>query len=957
MSVIHDFSKATTLQTLKTDIEAQLSINKEEKLHVAGLPFTDWRLVQPEFDLATLKFQGRHESSLNIAIRAGQAKLGELLNSSEMLSLLGALNPAHDTEYTCDSHKNFTAIIDGTSMCLDDRLKEDEILSRHLDELSEYAVRAGGYISSSDNINMEQWLRFYGYPLPTSLEQLSNLMHFFRRERATLSGREGVLDILKNPEHHPTALSSNQRSQILALKYSTTGTAGQMLDTLCANLGTNVDGLRSDPHRYLTALMSHEISQLWANGYLRDLQWYGSDSGQSSSPEDLQQLLMAAIALNIDPSIGLVESKGRVFDHPLYHPDHAEHHPAKVLLNLETYLVTSKGLPAGSAPLAAYILASDAAPELVVKSIPQEMTLGSPAWVVHSHNVAKIEAIAPGSTREMTYGQVQAYFDLEAFDTQLEELFGLSIIQHILNWGAVNNLIPFSAEGEYTGDDFRCAESHFQRYTEALEQCSDALHTPLPTRHEVALAELQRANPGAGAALTEKNISFPGLDEKTSVHELFVSGDAHAAAPGSLRSAQELYKEAFDEYFPNLQRATTIALTVALSQMAEKDRLRLEFGTLSFYTVRRKFSDHATRETQRLRDKHRGRYGVIICAELNSKRYYYELFTLRAECKPRHDLRDVFLKTAIEYFDPTEYADKDQMQNQTQAMLWPLDIDAYVNGTQAKDVTSTVVVEKLWASFEPERIAPEKRAQIATYFSPRTSDTVNKLMKHFPPYKYQELFDQGLGVTPLEAARKTRSKNIDTVLNLLIPFKGCIEDLASGDAERQEAGVFGCALDALAVIGGVMGVASKFASAAMKVGSVAMKCLRVARVACRFALSLLNPLDGVAALLKGGAKLTKRGVLLITTAGAKRFGKGTRQLRSLGKANDAWNAAKSLKSADLKFARLEALGNFSRPSDVLILNSMNNWYHADLSSYLPRGGRINEFKELNSAGAVLKAGN
>lgn len=306
----------------------------------------------------------------------------------------------------------------------------------------------------------------------------------------------------------------------------------------------------------------------------------------------------------------------------------------------------------------------------------------------------------------------------------------MGIIAPVLNWAATNALISYNAEGEYTAQEFGAAETYYTQFTEALEQCSNAINTPLPSRHDMALEELNRVMP-AGDYLTHKayyHVDDP-LGTPISFHELFMSGDLIAGGwTGNristriktsfeeqkfnyinpyiqkLENIQQLYKKTFDEYFAELQRGTATALKLALCELPEADRIRLEYGVLSFYTVRRKFSDHATQETQVLRDKHRGRYGVIICAEYASNRYYYELFTLRAACYPRQDLQQVFERTAIEYFEPTESLDKNQKQWQAQALDWPLDIDAYLKGTEpVKNVTHAVVVEKLWQIAETDQ--------------------------------------------------------------------------------------------------------------------------------------------------------------------------------------------------------------------------------------------------------------
>ncbi|MFJ2690473.1 hypothetical protein [Pseudomonas sp. NPDC087336] len=974
----YDYRKISTFDNLESDIRALLAFNKAEKKfitesleeYVNNLPDAN-----AEFKLSNLLIPTTPDSSLELAHRAGQAKFNELLKSDEFLSLEELSSLPERTTYVCNSNKELHIIVDGTPMHIDDLLKENETLNQHLDELSEYANNAGGFIYSCDQINVEQWIRFYGHPMPSTAQQLANLMDFFKKERPALSGTGKYYDILKDPEISPTALTLVQREKI---KNTTTtfglSDTGQLLNRLVEqNTYSQVD-LKNDPAQFINDFMEGMIGSNLAQDCLEALEWYGTDSDDSPCHEDLRQLLMAAIVVNIDPNIGEIESKGRVLGYALYQPANADLHPAQILLNLEKHIVANGIIDAKAAPLAVHILVADEAPEYLVKEIPESMTISSPAWVVHSFAVAKIETIAPGSSRAMTYEQVQCYADLGPFDQQLEQLFGLDIITHMLNWGAVNGLIPYSPEGEYTTDNFYTTETHYNQYTEALEQCSNAFNTPLPTREEVALTELKRAIPDGGY-FTNKHFGHTELprNKAISIHELYMSGDLmHQGWTGTdisaniytlgyndgmpwasphvykLRNVQVLYAHLFSDYYEKIQQGTVTALKLALSKMPETDRIRLEYGVLSFYTVREKFSDHATKETQRLRDKYRGRYGVIICAEHDAQKYYYELFTLRAECFSRQDLGDIFLTTSIEYFDPSLWADKDQMQWQAQALDWPLDIDAYLKGTApVRGVTHKLVVEKLWQSNEAPPGSPSTRSQLETFFSQRTNKTVRTLLEHFPPATYEELYDTGYGVAPLEAARQNTKENIDLVLNLIIPFKGCIEDLTSGDPDREASGVVGCALDALAVVGAAAGVASKFASVALKSGSLLSKSVKLVRLSGSFALSLVNPLDNVSSLMKKGGNLTKNGVLLITGQGVNTSEKATRQIRSISGTLDALNAVKSLNIADVKIARLEGIGELFQATDVLICKQANDWYQLSLNSNLARGGKITNYKEIS----------
>lgn len=977
----HDGIKPTTLDTLQADLETLAHANKLEKEFITQA-LTNAFTVLPdpniEFRLCELVIPAPYESSLLLAQRAGQSKLKGILSSAQFQEL-EALSSLPDTAtYVCDDKKNLRVLVNDAYMHIDDLFKENDLLSRELDELGIHAGRAGGFIHSTDEMNAEQWFRFYGHPMPSTARQLANLIDFLTRKRPRLPGTGNYYDLLQGPGVSHTALSREQRKKIVALTahYGMTK-AGQLLSQLVKTDVYTIASFSVEPDQYFIELWQNLVPVNLAQDCIDALDWYGSENNDTPHPKDLQQLLMAAIVLNIDGDIGELETAGRVQGYELYQSANVALHPYQVLRNLEQHLIAGNLIEAPAAPVAAYILMADEAPEFLVRDIPDSMTIGSPAWVAHAMSVSKIENMVPGSCRRMTYEQVQAYADLGPLDEHLEQQFAMAVISPLLKWGSVNGLIACNVNGEYSADDLNTVQTCYAQYTQALEQCSNAFSTPLPTRNEMALKELQRAMPD-GAYLTNQYYIHKDLPKsrKISIHELFMSGDLLmegwtglrlSSSIGStfepfeikqvepyiqrLQNIHVLYNQTFDSYFKQLQLATATALKLALTNMPEKDRIRLEYGALSLFTVRRPVPTGVTQETQRLRDKYRGRYGVVICSSLGAKRYYYELFTLRAECISRPDLVDVFAVTATEYLTPTQAVNKDAKQWKAREMEWPLDVNAYLNGTKpVKNINSLVVVEKLYESNE-KLIAPRSRSHLDSFFSKRSADTVARIIEFFPPAKRNELYDQGYGVAPLEAARKNSEERAELMLNLIIPFKSCIEDLTSGDPEREQAGVFGCALDGLAIMGAVAGVAPKFASIAMKTGSVLSRSIALIRLSASFALSLINPLDGYPSLFKKGASITKQGALLISGRGAMASSRATRKIRSIGGMHDALNAARCFGNADLKLARLSTVAELSQATDVLLIKRGVDWYQLDLETHQARGAKITNYRDLSAMGA------
>nr|WP_180206426.1 hypothetical protein [Pseudomonas sp. SbOxS1]NYU06665.1 hypothetical protein [Pseudomonas sp. SbOxS1] len=823
--------------------------------------------------------------------------------------------------------------------------------------------------------NVEQWLAFYGHPTPSSSKQLKYLARFLKLEFPKTPATANYGELLANPEHSPNALTTQQRNEIKNI----TRQFGQMNGKLINHLRKStldavaVTELRASPHNQIIHMTNSSISRIWANGYLQALGWYGTTPGQSPFQGDLQQLLMSAMLLDIHPNTGLDTHKGQVLGYELYNPRNAERAASQILLDVENHLVEKNYIDARTAPLVAHIYLATAAPEFLVRNLPQTLTIGSPGWVTLTFTVAKLEAIAAGSSRLMTYEQVIAYADIEPFTEELEQLFGIAVMEPLLNWGAMNGVIPYDISGEYSLDDYTAANARYVEYTDALQQCSDALSTPLPMRQEVAMSELERVMPNT-VCLTEKSYLHYALgyddDKKLSICDMFMSGallsegwKGEGIAPqilftrnndqlntnqtvASLRNLQnpsELYNKCFDEYFKQLNIGFFSTLKLAISKAEPIDRAALTFGFVEFYTIRKQAL--TTKETQIFRDKHRGRFGVLIRAEHKGKSYYFELFTLRAELIRRTDseLDNTWCSTYFEYPRPT--SDKNEKQWTTKHREWPIDLDAYLNGSEpVKGAKSMVVVEKVWELPANSRGDQAPLGQLNTFYFQRTAVIVEKVLEYCPPATREELYPVGFGMTAVEAALKNSAENIEIFLNLMIPFKSCIEDLTSGDPDRESSGVVGCALDGLAMVSAVAGAVPKLASIALKSTSLLSKSLKLVRFSATFALSLVNPLDGVPSLIKKGAKITKGGALLLTRQGYKSCSKASGQLRTLSGTLDTLNAAKSLKCPGVIPARLQEIGDLSSATEMLIFKRGVDWYALEVDSLEPRGPKVVNFQ-------------
>ena len=111
-------------------------------------------------------------------------------------------------------------------------------------------------------------------------------------------------------------------------------------------------------------------------------------------------------------------------------------------------------------------------------------------------------------------------------------------------------------------------------------------------------------------------------------------------------------------------------------------------------------------------------------------------------------------------------------------------------------------------------------------------------------------------------------------MNLVVPFKKCIEDLSSGEHNKVVDGIYGCVMDAMALGRAFVGAGAKALSISSKAISMSSKGARLTKLAFATSVSLFNPVDDVPTVFYGAGKLIHKGAL--------RFSRQAEELLGLG---------------------------------------------------------------------------
>lgn len=142
------------------------------------------------------------------------------------------------------------------------------------------------------------------------------------------------------------------------------------------------------------------------------------------------------------------------------------------------------------APVGAHLLLSSAAPELLVKDVPAEVTYGSPAWFLLKTTVALIEAKSPGSSSSLSFPEVLKYAAIDPVSEEDAALLSEAKRETLIDWALVHGILPASPDATYSPEQLNKAQETFASVMESLRKVSNDLTAPLPMQKDMALAVL-----------------------------------------------------------------------------------------------------------------------------------------------------------------------------------------------------------------------------------------------------------------------------------------------------------------------------------------------------------------------------------------------------------------------------------------------------------------------------------
>ncbi|MGY2438279.1 hypothetical protein [Pseudomonas sp. SDO52101_S400] len=946
-------------------------------------------------------------STLDDAQEFASAALAKMLKSEAFIALQQLYKFSSDPVVSVDKSASIKVLKEGAWINLTYDLQTKYYLQDDLQVIAECAEQSGGFVFAGEFIGIQQWLEFQKYTLPETVSDTKNLIAFLEFKMPARPDTGNYHELLMERPDSPFHLSSDDRLIITSVIAETTQGRNSLLQHIALKNFSIVpeDIRREHAGSYLNSFLSKPDAKKLGRTLLERLEWHLETDEPEVAERQLKCMMATAVILDLMPQVE--KQAGEIAGYALYRPDNASRTASEIVKEVENHLIAEKLIESHNAQLAAHLLLAGVAPELLVQGIPVELTIDRPGWVVFAQAVALIELTSPGASRLMSYEEVKSFSDLAPVSQEQLTLHELTAIKPIIHWAMLNGLLPYSGDSDYSTESYAKAASSFGQYAEALNQIESGLSANPPDRRQLALNALKSVMPAGdyleqrvyklnySAALTERSwveflassnlihlwdstAAFLGEDDlvvsrvfklRASILDLYMSDDLVVnrrfnhqfvstkplAIPNDafsrlseLEPLDKLFNDAFDPYYQDLQIGLSSVMKMAITQLPEDSRSFLSNSYVTLYTVRKEVNSlNAFQETQLQRDAEKGRYGIILGCQRDNEFRCYELFTLKGLCRERPDLAAQLQSSGIADSAPTlSYTGADtDFQDKNPERQWPVDASAYLDGSNPTAVAfSRVVVEKLWHF----HLQSDDARPVPLFFSPALDKLAEEVLACHPIATREELYALLNTQTDLQKLR-AQNEALDTALvNIVIPFKKCIEDIGSGDSTRVTEGIGGCVLDGLALLGLIVGFGAAVAGIVGKTASTTSKVLSIAKAGARFSASLINPLDGLPALALKGTHLVKKGILLLSKHGVSALETATGQLRKLTGGAQSYDLIKAAQKSELLQGTWKASGDLGEPASIIAVERNLNWHALHLGSGGPWGRRLKQFKKIAS---------
>ncbi|MBV7574655.1 hypothetical protein KW846_18275 [Pseudomonas sp. PDM32] len=817
-----------------------------------------------------------------------------------------------------------------------DELYEIESLRADIELLSATAWRTGGIISSSATIPLRNWLAFKEIDTPQDNTGIANLIDClnFNMPAAPKFGNywgisEATQDValIVEPEQYPVIMQE-VRKLMADLGRHAEPLINYLTDVLLEKWSGAL--VQEDPRLAWEHLMKTNGAQRFAQTCFDALQTQGT--GQTMTEVARSRLLLAAVVLDLD-----MGSEERVESHRglRYAPLYVHESPAQARTRLKDHFEQINRASPFAALLAVELVLAGQSPEFLVVT-PPALQISSPGWVMLRKAVMLTERIAPGLSLKLSYDQLMKFAALAPLSDAQRSLHQVINLQCVMEWANINELTPRDDAALSVEQVATAAMNHYTTYANELEDALKAITAAPVSRRKLARQTLfdagidshqevfsapdlfsdTRSDAGIGNQFEDlSSLLDPGGPFSDTLINTYLASQLHRknltsksskrnlhdVHPGlaSLAPINQLYAEKLKPQHENFKSGISTMIRLAFSSLPMSDREALTQGASTLYLVRgnRNIAGHSA--------DHFSPHGVVILCRFKSKNHCFELFPLQGLCRKSDRLAEAYFNAppfneSTGEFDETTNEETGKFPRLTYLEGIITEHDAYFRGatphqSEQADINKLLprqhwrleeyahisefgmLLDRFGEFAEHDEHARWYISPMDSFYSPRLKNIADFIAQENPPITYDEFYRLGYDQTEYEEKQEEFKRIANIVLNIFIPFRGCIQQLTSKDPEQRSGAAFTCIIDTLAVAFVFIGAAGALAKAVAS----STKLLSLGRVAGRILVSIFNPLDGVPQLVIGAGKLAGRGVLKLSHYGSSISKSGARQLRRL----------------------------------------------------------------------------
>jgi hypothetical protein len=500
---------------------------------------------------------------------------------------------------------------DGRRRNLTDDIVSSPALKRYLTPLQELAKQLGGELRSDMKATLKQLMKFLRMPEVKTAEQARQAAHYLRAVRAATPRLGNYWQGLGHPQPSLLTLSSTQRRQVYEAQQAFAQAHGAPLFKWLGEpcwAGRSAPRIRAEADMLLNQMVQSPRSQLLVERLNTLVIWSDAALHGTTPQQRRQTLLLSALILSLDEQAGTQRNLvgGLAIDTDYYWGDNC----ALVRSNLEALL--RQTLLEG-APLAAHLLLSGSAPQLLVRNIPETLPyLCNQNWVVFKQFVDFIELKTPGASRYMTLENIMTLVHNPA-TTLNREFWALPpTVDPVLDWARANGVVdttdtdlPFKGE---------LAVRTYEKQKRTLNDAFGSLHTPYPDQKEAALRYLREVYPDNAhldktvfmpAPFLPPGIRYPQVstqDISFSLAELYLAGElkhmerwraiqpqvrVNRFSPPLRTLKDHNADENFHAALESIRESYIVYIAYLLSCLPLPRRVSLEQGNIALYLLRK----------------------------------------------------------------------------------------------------------------------------------------------------------------------------------------------------------------------------------------------------------------------------------------------------------------------------------------------------------------------------------